>query len=115
MTSKSKQQLFISVPSPDLLLDFLKNNAELYNDDQYIFSKILFKQALFNNTIEPFVKSLEQYYYESKKHYITRKMDYNKFITILRQLCNCNNITYTTKMIYNNSTYEIVYYINIVN
>ena len=50
-------------------------------------------------------------YYDSKKHYITRKMDYNRFITILRQLCNVNNIKYETKMVYNSSTYEIVYYI----
>ena len=61
--------------------------------------------------MDDFISLLEPYYYDSKKHYITRKMDYNRFITILRQLCNVNNIRYETKMIYNSSTYEIVYYI----
>lgn len=105
-----KPQIFKTLPSSDLLWTFLKENA-VEEPDAYLFTKILYKQALFNNTILPFVASLESYYYESKKHYITRKLDYNKFITIIRQLCNSANINYTTNMVYNNSTYEIVYYI----
>ena len=31
--------------------------------------------------------------------------------SIIRQICNSNNITYTKKMVYHNSSYEIVYYI----
>jgi hypothetical protein len=36
-------------------------------------------------------------------------MDYIKFITVIRQLCNSLDIKYDTRLVYNNSTYEIVY------
>ena len=38
-------------------------------------------------------------------------MDYIKFITVIRQICNSINIKYTTQLVYNNSTYEIDYHI----
>jgi hypothetical protein len=107
----SQQQLFFSIPSPDLLWVFLLKYGEEHNNKFYIFSKTHYKKALFYNSIQPFIKQLEPYYYESKKHYVNRKMDYNKFVTIIRQICNCNAITYEKKMIYNNSTYEIEYHI----
>lgn len=103
-------QIFLSYPSSDILFNFLVCNSE-DNELYFIFSKINYKKALFNGTISPFLKSLEPYYYLSKKHYVNRKMDYNKFITVIRQLCNVNNINYEKKMVYNNSTYDIVYYI----
>jgi hypothetical protein len=108
----SQQQIFFSVPSPQGLLDFLKINAEKHSD-HFRFFNTHYKQAVFRNSIKSFISDLEPHYHESKKHYITRKMDYNKFVTIIRQICNSNNITYTKKMIYNNSSYEIVYYIYI--
>jgi hypothetical protein len=110
MTSFIQQQIFKSVPSPDILFTFLEDSGEVC-DDYYIFSKILYKQAVFHDLITPLINCLESHYYESKKHYINRKMDYNKFITVIRQICNSNSITYTTKMNYHNSTYDIVYYI----
>ena len=36
------------------------------------------------------------YYHNSKKKYLERKLTYNSFTTVLRQICNFNNITYTT-------------------
>lgn len=106
----SLQQIFKSVPSTSLLFDFLSINSTPFTD-HFFFSFTLYKQALFHGAIAPFIKDLESYYHESKKKYINRKMDYNKFVTIIRQICNTNNITYTKKMVYHNSSYEIVYYI----
>jgi len=103
-----KNQIFKAIIEPNHLWGFLEENGET-NEGSVLFDKVLYKKAVFKETIEPFIKSITEYYHESKKHYITRKMDYNKFITVLRQLCNSNAIKYTTKMIYNNSTYEIVY------
>jgi len=105
-----KNQLFKHSIAPNVLWDFLNENGE-EQLDYYIFSKPLYKKAGFNNTIIPFVAGMVNYYYDSKKHYATRKMDYPKFITILRQLCNSLAVDYTTQLLYNNSTYEIVYYI----
>jgi hypothetical protein len=105
-----KNQLFKTIVAPNILWDFLKENGE-NQGEYYIFTKPLYKKACFNNNILPFIQGLEEYYYDSKKHYITRKIDYAKFITIIRQLCNSLEIVYTTQLIYNNSTYEIVYFI----
>ena len=103
-----KTQIFKTIIEPNILWKFLEENGEV-NEEYIFFDKVLYKKAVFKETIEPFIKSLTEHYHESKKHYVTRKMDYNKFITVLRQLCNINDIKYTTKMIYNNSSYEIVY------
>jgi hypothetical protein len=106
-----KTQLF-KIPIPvEVLWDFLKKNGEEH-ETCYLFNKCLYKKAEFHELIAPFLLILEPYYYESKKHYVTRKMDYGKFITVIRQLCNLHNVSYTTKLMYNNSTYEIEYYIH---
>ena len=103
-----KNQIFKTIVAPDILWAFLNENGE-EEADYFIFNKVLYKKAVFKKTIEPFIQGLTAHYHESKKHYINRKMDYNKFITVLRQLCNSNQIAYQTQMVYNSSTYEIVY------
>jgi len=103
-----KNQIFKTIIQPEILWIFLKENGEEI-EDSYIFNKSLYKKAVFRETITPFVLGLDSYYYESKKHYIRRKIDYIKFITILRQLCNSIGVKYDTQLVYNNSSYEIVY------
>jgi len=105
-----KNQLFKTLIDSTLLWGFLKKNGN-ENEEYYIFSKPLYKKALFNNTIKEFIEKIEEFYYDSKKYYVTRKLDYIKFITIIRQICNSLNIKYRTQFLYNNSSYEIVYYI----
>jgi hypothetical protein len=105
-----KNQIFKTIIHPDILWEFLKNNGEEYTD-YYVLSKNLYKKALFRDTIVQFTQLLNNYYYDSKKYYITRKMDYIKFITVIRQICNSINIKYNTQLVYNNSTYEIDYHI----
>ncbi len=103
-----KNQLFKTIIEPKLLCDFIIDNGE-EKEDYYIFNKSLYKKAVFRHAITPFVQQLEAYYFESKKHYVRRKMDYIKFITVIRQLCNSLEIKYDTHLVYNNSSYEIVY------
>ena len=105
-----KNQTFKTLIPLDILWGFLIENGEDH-ETYYLFSKFLYKKFVFRELMPAFIAVIEPYYYDSKKHYITRKMDYNRFITIMRQLCNANNINYETKMVYNSSTYEIVYYI----
>jgi hypothetical protein len=103
-----KNQIFKTIIDPKLLWDFIKENGEEM-EDHYIFNKSLYKKAVFRETIIPFTQCLDIYYYDSKKKYVRRKMDYIKFITIIRQLCNSVDVKYDTQLVYNNSTYEIVY------
>ncbi len=104
-------QLFKTNVPIEILLNFLKLIAE-DKENHFLLTKILYKQAEYNNQITDFIESLKPYYYKSKLYYIERKLDYVKFMTIIRQLCNVNNVVYTTKIVYNNSNYEIEYYIN---
>ena len=83
----------------------------LATEKHYIFDNISYKKGIYNGSIVAFIDSCNPYYHISKKKYLERKLSYNTFITILRQICNCNNITYTSKIKYDNSNYEIVYYI----
>ena len=101
-------QLFKTNVPIELIWNFIKLIAE-EKDTNYILNKILYKQAEYNNYIIPFIESLKPYYYKSKLYYVERKLDYVKFMTIMRQICNAHKINYTSKIIYNNSSYEIEY------
>ena len=68
-------------------------------------------KGIYNTFIEDFIQVCLPYYHISKRKYLERKLTYNSFVTIIRQICNFNNITYTSQIKYNKSTYDIVYYI----
>jgi hypothetical protein len=105
-----KNQLFKTPIESTLLWEFLKSNME-EREEFYILSKPLYKKAVFNNTINVFIYQIEDFYFDSKKYYIRRKLDYIKFATIIRQISNSLNIKYKAHFLYNNSSYEIIYYI----
>ena len=81
------------------------------NERFFLLTKVSFKQADFFNLLEPFYIAMKEYYHTSKQHYVERKLDYTKFVTIVRQLCKAHQISFTSKIIYNQSKYEINYYI----
>jgi hypothetical protein len=81
------------------------------NDKYFTFNNISFKKGIFNGIIEHFLSYCNEYYHISKKKYLQRKLTYNTFTTVLRQICKFNKITYTSQIIYDKSTYCIVYYI----
>ena len=103
-------QIFKKPIPASILWDFIKNNCQ--DMPEYcIITRINFKQAEYHNTLPVFLSSLKEYYLPSKQYYIGRKVDYSKFITIIRQICNYNNIAFTSKVVYNKSEYEILYYV----
>jgi hypothetical protein len=81
------------------------------NEKHYTFNLDSFKKGIFNKEIIKFFENLKPYYFISKQKYLERKITYNSFTTILRQICNNNKIIYTSQIIYNKSSYNIVYYI----
>ena len=101
-------QLFKTNVPIENIWNFIKLIAE-EKDTNYILTKILYKQAEYNNHLNEFINFLKPYYYKSKLYYLERKLDYVKFMTIIRQICNANKIEYVSKIIYNNSGYEIEY------
>jgi len=96
---------------PDNLIFDLLNIICIKNDKHFVFNSNSFKKGVFMNLLQPFFEELKQYYHNSKKKYVERKITYNSFATVLRQICNFNKITYTSQIKYDKSTYDIVYII----
>lgn len=96
---------------PNALFFELLDKTCSKNEKHYTFNLESFKRGIYNEEIEKFLKVLQPYYFLSKQKYLEKKITYNSFATILRQICNYNKIIYTSKIIYNKSAYNIVYYI----
>jgi hypothetical protein len=92
----------------ELLYSFIKNNSLEYSE-HYEFNKYCFKRGIYNGEIDNFIKTCFDYYHPSKHSYLTRKMTYSNFMTILRQICKLHNIMYSTDIKYSGSSYEIIY------
>ena len=103
-------QLFKKEIPSSILFSFLEEFAEDMGK-YYILSNICFNRAKYHNKIGEFCKKMEEYYHTAKKHYVTKKMYYNNFTTVIRQICKVNIITFTSKVNYHQSTYDIAYYI----
>ena len=106
--SKNQNQLFKTPVPVNLLWDFLQDNFE-DKDTYFVVNKFLYKKTDYNKKISTFTDAIKEYYYLSKRKYIDRVMTYNFFLTVIRQLCNAHKITYTSKLVYDKSSYEIEY------
>ena len=94
----------------NLLLELLEKIC-IKTTKYYIFNNESFKKGIYTQDIQQFISLCVPYYHISKRKYLERNLNYNTFITILRQICKFNKILYTSKIKYINSTYDIVYYI----
>ena len=83
----------------------------LKTEKYYLIDMNAFRKMLFYNYHEEFCETLKHYYHLSKQFYLDRKMSYNSFTTIVRQICKNNNIMFTSQIKYNESKYNIDYLI----
>tara|TARA_Y100000992_G_C21274443_1_gene499042 strand:- start:3364 stop:3702 length:339 start_codon:yes stop_codon:yes gene_type:complete len=103
-------QIFKTPVDKQILFDFLDKVA-LKTENKYVLSNASYKKAHLNESLQPFIDSVEPYYHISKKYYTTRKPSYKMLATIIRQICRLNNIYYKQNIIYAKSDYEIIYFI----
>ena len=96
---------------PNELLFVLLEKICLKNDKYYTFNINSYKKGIYTGDIQKFFLDCLLYYHLSKRKYLEKKNTYKSFITVLRQICNYNKITYTSKIVYNKSEYNIEYYI----
>jgi len=96
---------------PTKILFELLDKICVKNEKHYTFNLETFKKGIYLEEIQKFIEECKPYYYTSKHKYLEKKLTYNSFNTILRQICNFNHITYTSRIFYGNSDYNIVYYI----
>ena len=104
-------QIFIKIPNIQLLFDLLEKITN-YNKNFFFVNKAAFKLMINKNIFDEFIDKIKEFYRPNKKFYVERKIDYKKFITIIRQICNINNVGFSYYFEYNKSTYEIVYKIS---
>jgi hypothetical protein len=98
-----------NIPNEELF-KLLETNC-MKSEKYFLFNNISFKKGIFNGTIEKFLSYCNEYYHISKKKYLERKLTYNGFTTVLRQICKFNKITYTSQILYDKSSYCIVYFV----
>ncbi len=94
---------------PTNILYELLNKLCIKTEKYYVFNMNSFKKGIYSNDIQEFINVCMPYYHISKRKYLDKKMTYKSFITIIRQICNHNFITYTSQIKYDHSAYEIVY------
>ena len=104
-------QLFKDSVPNDILLTLLQSCTDTDTDIHYIFGKHSYKKGCINGAVEIFLLRLKEFYFPSKQYYVTRKMSYKNIVTVIRQVCNSKNIPYSTKIVYDSSSYSIIYYI----
>jgi len=98
-------------PIPIDMLFSLLDTICIKEENKYIFNNNSYKKGIFENSIPPFIDSCRPYYHNSKHKYLDKKLTYNSFTTILRQICKCNNVKYTSQIKYEKSKSDIVYYV----
>ena len=103
-------QIFRKNVPNELLFKLLDNNA-VKTQKYFVVNNVLYKKLQFNNELIPFLESLMEFYHISKQYYLTRKMNYTKFITVIRQICKQNNLSFTSNIKYDKSKYNINYFI----
>ncbi len=102
-------QIFQRPPPLATLRGLLQEEGAEKRGRRFIFSKATFKRAKLSGAIEAFCSAVSSYYYPSKRFYLTRKMNYKGFITLIRQICKYHSIPFTSTIKYARSDYEIIY------
>jgi len=103
-------QIFKNHIPKELLFNFLDTIC-MKNEKHYILNNNSYKKGVFENSIIDFFEKCKPYYHLSKRKYLEKTLTYNSFVTVVRQICNLNKITYTSQIRYDHSSYDIVYII----
>jgi len=99
----------VNIPK-EILFDLLDKIC-IKTDKYYLFDLNSYKKMIFHEYYDEFKIKIKPYYRVSKRFYIERKLVYSSFTNIIRQICKSNNVMFTSKIKYNESIYNIDYYI----
>jgi len=103
-------QIFKKNVPLDVLNEVLEKVC-LKTDKYYLVDLNAYRKLLYYKLDESLTQTLLEYYHASKQFYATRKMTYNSFTNIIRQICKSNNVMFTSQIKYNESKYNIDYFI----
>lgn len=98
--------------SNETFFNLLENICLLKDDKYYIINNDAFKKMKLLNLYDDLTEKLKPFYKASKQHYLERRpAKYNYFTTLVRHICKANQIVYSSKIKYDKSKYEIIYFI----
>ena len=97
--------------SQDFFFSILEEICLLKNEKFFIVNNDAFKKMKMLGQYENFIDALKPFYKPSKQYYLNRQPKYTRFLTLLRHVCKANNIIYSSKIKYDKSQYEILYYV----
>lgn len=95
----------------EYFFDILDKICHIKTDKYYLVNNDAFKKMKLLSLYEELTKNLKPFYKPSKQYYLTREAKYTSFTTLLRHICKANNIVYSSKIKYDKSKYEIIYYV----
>ena len=104
------KQIFRTFVPTEILFNLLEQIC-LKTDKYYLIDMNAYKKLMYKDLHTTFVNDIREYYHASKQFYVTRKMTYNSFINLIRQICKTNNVMFTSQIKYNESKYNIDYLI----
>jgi hypothetical protein len=104
------KQIFKSNVPNEALFEFLDKIC-LKTEKYYLIDMNAYKKMLFYNYNVDFFNNIKYHYHLSKQFYLDRKITYNVFTTVMRQICKANSIMFTSQIKYNESKYNIDYLI----
>jgi len=96
---------------PNEYLYELLDKICIKTDKYYMIDLNSYKKLVFYNYYDDFKDTIKPYYNLSKQFYVDRKLAYNSFTNVIRQICKNNNIMYTSQIKYNESQYNINFFI----
>ena len=96
---------------PPIILKELLDKICLQTEKYHLIDNNAFKRMIFHKYHTLFLETILPYYQESKQFYVTRNFTYNSFVNIVRQICKSNDTMFTSKIKYNESKYNIDYFI----
>jgi hypothetical protein len=104
------KQIFRKIVPGVILLSLLEKIC-LKTEKYFFIDYNCYKTMIYKQYHIPFQEKIKKYYHNSKQFYVERKFTYNSFITIIRQICKVNNIDFTSQIKYNESKYNIDYFV----
>ena len=103
-------QIFRQAVPLSVLLGFLEEICDIA-DGMFVLTNESYKRSVLNACLEPFLLEIAPYYHISKRSYALRKMTFARLATVVRQICRSHDLSYTSRIVYGNSTYQIRYFI----
>ena len=96
----------------NILMTFL-NQVSSLDKNEFLINYDTLKRAKYNDNelLDSFLSEIRPYYYISKRTYVDEPVTYRRFLTIIRQICNYNNIPYRSGLKYEHSKQKVQYYV----